>query len=132
MSRRATQPPLIFACRSLQFPPGLMMTQAVHATARMLRGIAAAVRRRPAAFLVIAAGIFALNLLLPPLLLAVTRTPWTYFTFNPWLKKLPAFLVSDAPLEKKLEFLPRRAVVWLIAGRPYGVPQGSDGVVAGE
>src|SRR5436309_421848 len=61
MSRRATHPPLIIAGRGLQFPPGLMMTQAVHATARMLRGIPAAVRRRPAAFLVIPAGILALS-----------------------------------------------------------------------
>ena len=99
------------------------MTRAVHATARALRGIIAAVRRRPGAFLVVATGVVALNLFLPPLLLAVTRTPWTYFTFNPWLKKLPEFLVSDAPLERKLDFLSRVAVLWFTADGPYGVPE---------
>jgi len=99
------------------------MTRSVHAIGSALRGIAAAVRRRPGAFLAVAAGIFALNLLLPPLLLAVTRKPWTYFTFNPWLKKLPEFLVSDAPLEKKLDFLSRVAVFWFTADGPYGAPE---------
>jgi hypothetical protein len=91
--------------------------------ARALRGIAAALRRRPGAFALIALGVFALNALLPPLLLAVTRKPWTYFTFNPWLKRLPEFLVSDAPLEKKLDFLTRVAVFWFTADGPYGVPE---------
>jgi len=99
------------------------MTRAVHATARALRGIIAAVRGRPGAFLVGATGVVALNLFLPPLLLAVTRKPWTYFTFNPWLKKLPEFLVSDAPLERKLDFLSRVAVLWFTADGPYGVPE---------
>lgn len=100
-----------------------MMTRPVNAVAASLRGIAAAVRRRPGAFLLVAAGVFALNVLLPPLLLAVIRTPWTYFTFNPWLKRLPEFLVSDTPLEKKLDFLSRVAVFWFTADGPYGFPE---------
>ncbi len=100
-----------------------MMTRFVNAIASAFVGIAVALRRRPGAFLMIAAGVFALNALLPPLLLAVVRTPWTYFTFNPWLKRLPEFLVSDAPLEKKLDFLSRVAVFWFTADGPYGVPE---------
>ncbi len=87
------------------------------------RGILAAVRARPLAFLAIASAVFALNVLLPPLVLAVTRKPWTYFTFNPWLKKLPEYLVSGETLEKKLDFLSRVALYWFTADGPYGVPE---------
>src|SRR5258708_2453822 len=121
MSRRAPGPPSITASRGLASPP-LTMTRLAHAIARAFVGVAVALRRRPGAFLMIAAGVFALNVLLPPLLLAVVRTPWTYFTFNPWLKRLPEFLVSDAPLEKKLDFLSRVAVFWFTADGPYGLP----------
>ena len=60
-----------------------------------LRASAAAVRRRPATVLAVVLGVFALHVLLPPLLLAVTRKPWTYFAFNPWLKRLPGYLTSS-------------------------------------
>lgn len=93
------------------------------ALTRPLRGIAAALHQRPWTAVLVAAAVFALNILLPPLLLAVTRAPWTYFTFNPWLKKLPQFLMGDAPLEKKLDFLTRVAVFWFTADGPYGAPE---------
>lgn len=99
------------------------MTRPVNAVAASLRGIVAAVRRRPGAFLSIAGAVLALNLFLPPMLLTVVRQPWTYFTFNPWLKRLPEFLVSDTPLEKKLDFLSRVAVFWFTADGPYGFPE---------
>ncbi|MBI2158376.1 MAG: hypothetical protein HYU26_15965 [Candidatus Rokubacteria bacterium] len=100
-----------------------MVTRVVGAAATTWRGIAAAVRARPRAFVLIAAAVFALNALLPPLVLAVARAPWTYFTFNPWLKRLPAFLLSDAPLQKKLDFLSRVAIFWVTADGPYGAPE---------
>src|SRR5439155_19079949 len=33
---------------------------------------------------------------------ADARKPWTYFTFNPWLKRLPDYLVSGVPLAEKV------------------------------
>lgn len=88
-----------------------------------LRGIGAAVRARPLATFGVAFGVFALHALLPPLLLAVTRKPWTYFTFNPWLAQLPSYLSSGAPLEQKLDFLSRVAVFWFSADGAYGFPE---------
>src|SRR5262244_1352922 len=95
----------------------------VRAATTALRGIAAAVRRRPATALGVVAGVFALHVLLPPLLLAVTRKPWTYFAFNPWLKRLPEYLVSTTPLSEKLDFLSRVALFWFTADGPYGFPE---------
>src|SRR5437867_6438911 len=93
------------------------------AVVRVWRGIHAAVGARPVAFLAIAWAVLALNVLLPPLVLAATRKPWTYFTFNPWLKKLPEFLTSGETFEKKLDFLSRVALYWFTADGPYGVPE---------
>jgi hypothetical protein len=88
-----------------------------------LRGIGAAVWARPTAALAVVGGVFALHILLPPLLLAATRKPWTYFTFNPWLRQLPAYLTSSAPLDQKIDFLSRVAVFWFTADGPYGFPE---------
>jgi hypothetical protein len=88
-----------------------------------LRGIAAAVRRRPLTALAVVVGVFALHVLLPPLLLAVTRKPWTYFAFNPWLKRLPEYLASATPLHEKLDFLSRVALFWFTADGSYGFPE---------
>src|SRR5437762_12388220 len=76
------------------------------AVVRVWRGIHPAVGRRPVAFLAIARAVRALNALLPPLVPAAPRQPWTYFTFNPWLKNLPAFLTSGDTLEHKVDFRP--------------------------
>ena len=100
-----------------------MLTRLVKAPVTAWRGIVGAVRARPLAFVVVGAGVLALNAFLPPLVLAAIRKPWTYFTFNPWLKRLPEFLVSDAPLEKKLDFLSRVALFWFTADGPYGAPE---------
>jgi hypothetical protein len=88
-----------------------------------LRGIGAAVRAHPVATLGVVVGVFALHVLLPPLLLAVTRKPWTYFTFNPWLAQLPKYLSSSAPLDQKLDFLSRVAIFWFSADGAYGFPE---------
>lgn len=100
-----------------------MMRDFTRAVALTLRGIGAAVRARPRTALAVVGAVFALQVLLPPLLLAVTRKPWTYFAINPWLKKLPEYLTSSAPLEQKLAFLSRVAVFWFTADGPYGFPE---------
>ena len=87
------------------------------------RGVVAAIRVRPVTFLVISGAVLALNVALPPLVLAVTRAPWTYVTFNPWLKRLPEYLLSGETLTKKVDFLSRVALLWVTADGPYGVPE---------
>jgi hypothetical protein len=87
------------------------------------RGVTAAVRRRPGLFVVIATGVLALDVFLPPLVLSLVRKPWTFFMFNPWLKKLPEYLASDAPTGQKLDFLSRVALFWFTADGPFGVPE---------
>ena len=99
------------------------VTGLARAVTTTFSGIAAAVRARPAATLAVFTFVLALHVLLPPLLLTVARKPWTYFAFNPWLKRLPDYLVSSAPLEQKLDFLSRVAVFWFSADGAYGAPE---------
>ena len=90
---------------------------------RALRGIGRAMRARPGTVALVAAGVVALDAVLPPLVLSVFRAPWTFFTFNPWLKSLPSYLASSKPWEEKLDFLSRVALFWFSADGPYGAPE---------
>ena len=91
------------------------------ASRRICRGIAAGLRARSGVFLAVAAGVFALEVLLPPAVLSAVRRPVDYFTFNPWLPELPRFLsASDIPWERKLDFLPNLALFWFSADSPFG------------
>src|SRR5262245_3291133 len=87
------------------------------------RGVRAAIRARPRLFLLIVGAVLALDLLLPVAVLTLVRKPWTFFTFNPWLKKVPEYLVSDVPLGRKLDFLSGVALFWFSADGPFGVPE---------
>lgn len=88
---------------------------------RVFRGIAAAIQARYKVFLAVAVAVFVLDLFLPLLVLSLTRKPWDYFTFNPWVKKLPEFLFSsNATLQRKLEFLPNLALFWFSADGYFG------------
>jgi hypothetical protein len=84
------------------------------------RGIGAAVRAHPGLFLGAAATVLALSIAVPPALLSVARKPVDYFTFNPWLKRLPEYLLSDVPLGQKLSRLPDLALFWFSADSPFG------------
>lgn len=99
------------------------MTGVVRAVLAPLRGTAAAIRAHALVFAAVAAAVFALHVFLPPVVLALTRKPWTYFAFNPWLARLPEYLASSAPLERKLDFLSRVALFWFTADGPYGFPE---------
>ena len=91
------------------------------AVIRILRGIAAAVRNRAGVFVGVTAGVFALDLLLPPVLLSVVRKPFDYFAFNAWLPELPRYLLSsEVPLQRKLEFIPNLALFWFSADSAFG------------
>src|SRR5207249_1652500 len=61
------------------------------------RGIGAALRARGGSAAVAVIVVLALEILAPALVLSVARKPWTYFTFNPWLKRLPEYLAGSAP-----------------------------------
>src|SRR6266436_6018759 len=100
-----------------------MVARLVRAVMASLRGIGAAVRARPGTALAVVGGVLALHVFLPPLVLTVTRKPWTYFAFNPWLARLPDYLVSSVSLEQKLDFLSRVALFWFTADGPYGFPE---------
>src|SRR5262245_3067623 len=93
---------------------------------RAVRGLGAAGRAigaRPFVFIGVTALIVALSAMLPPLLLSVARKPWTYFAFNPWLKRLPEYLVFDRPAVQRLDFLARFSLFWLSADGAYGAPE---------
>ena len=100
-----------------------MMSKFLGAANALARGVTRALRARPGAALLAMLGVLALDVLLPPLLLSLTRKPWTYFTFNPWLKRLPEYLVSSTPWAEKLDFLARVALFWFSADGPYGQPE---------
>jgi hypothetical protein len=90
----------------------------------MVRGVGAAIRARPGTFAALALAVVVLDVALPPLVLSVTRKPVDFFTVNPWLSKLPAFLASPSvPLAKKVQFVPNLALFWFSADGPYGEPE---------
>jgi len=109
---------------------GKMATGMARVVTTTLRGIGTAVRARPGTTLAVVGGVFALHVCMTPLLLAITRKPWTYFTFNPWLAQLPRYLISSASLDQKIDFLSRVAVFWFTADGPYGFPEWGFAVAA--
>ena len=98
----------------------------------VVRGVGRALRARPGAFVLTVVGVLALDVLLPPVILSVARKPWTYFTFNPWLKRLPEYLVGPTPWSEKLDFLGRVALFWFSADGPYGQPEWGFAVDGGD
>ena len=72
-------------------------------------------------FATVTLGVAALNVLAPVAILSAVRKPVDYYTFNPWLKRLPEYLASDSvPFGEKLAKLPDLALFWFSAGRSYG------------
>ena len=72
-------------------------------------------------FFGVAAVAVVMSILGPLAVLSVARRPVDYFTFNPWLKRLPAYVVSPSiPLAQKLEKLPALALFWFSSDSPYG------------
>jgi hypothetical protein len=89
------------------------------------RGVAAAVRARVAVFVAVAVGVLALDILLPPVVLSLARKPVDYFTFNPWLKRLPDYLAApQPPFPDKLARLWDIAIFWFSADGLFGVEWG--------
>ena len=98
---------------------------------RMGRGLVDAVRARPGTFAGVGALVLVLDVLVPPLVLSLARKPVDYFTWNPWLGKLPDYLLSDpTTLRVKLGKLWGLALFWFSADSPYGVEWGFAVTVA--
>jgi hypothetical protein len=94
------------------------------AVGRTLRGIATALRARWKIVLGVTAAVTVFNLAAPVVILSIARKPVDYFTFNPWLPRLPEYLRSDDPASKKINFLSHMAIAWMSADNPDGVDWG--------
>jgi len=86
-----------------------------------LRGAWAALVAYPGIFVSVTLAVAALNVLAPVAILSAVRKPLDFYTFNPWLKRLPEWLASDeATLGEKLAKLPDLALFWFSASSTYG------------
>jgi len=92
-----------------------MVQKALTVVVQTLHGIGAALRSRSRIVLAAAAGVTGFNLLAPIVVLSLARKPVDFFTFNPWLRRLPEYLRSSEPLERKLSFLSNMALGWASA-----------------
>src|ERR1700694_3566312 len=86
-----------------------------------LRGAWTALAAHPGVFASVTLAVAALNILAPVGILSAVRKPLDFFTFNPWLTRLPEYLASDeATLGEKLAKLPDLALFWFSANGTYG------------
>jgi hypothetical protein len=91
---------------------------------RTIRSIGVAIRRHPGTFAGVASAVLLLQIVLPPLVLSIVRKPVDFYTFNPWLSRLPEYLMSPAvPLARKLAFLPGLALFWCSADSGFGAAE---------
>lgn len=96
-----------------------MAFRLVQAIATTIRGIAAGIRGQTKILAAVALAAFVLSLVLPVIVLSAARKPVDYFTFNPWLSRLPEYLASaDEPLGRKVAFLSQMAILWFSADNP--------------
>jgi hypothetical protein len=85
----------------------------------------AAVRSRPWLFCAVALGVFALDILVPPLVLTLARKPVTAFTINPLLPTLPDYLVSgQGSLGDRLAKAWGFALFWFSSDNSFGLEWG--------
>jgi len=86
-----------------------------------LRGVWTALAAHSFVFASVTLAVAALNVIAPVAILSAVRKPLDYYTFNPWLKRLPEWLASDeATFAEKLAKLPELALFWFSAGSSYG------------
>ena len=86
-----------------------------------MRAAWGALAAHPPLFASVTLGVAALNIVAPVAILSAVRKPVDYYTFNPWLKRLPEYLASDdAALSEKLSKLSDLALFWFSAGSSYG------------
>ena len=93
--------------------------KSLSAVAKSFRGIGAAMRAEAKLVSTVTAAVALFNLAAPVVLLSIVRRPANLFTFNPWLRRLPEYLISDdQPWSKKLSFLSQMAIGWISADNP--------------
>src|SRR5881398_1767308 len=86
-----------------------------------LRGARTALAAHPVVFASVTLAVAALNVAAPVAILSAVRKPFDFYTFNPWLKRLPEYVASDAaPRVENLAKLPALALFWVSAGSTYG------------
>lgn len=96
-----------------------MIRRAFQVVFTVVRGIGRGLRARPKTFLATAFGVFVLNLFLPVVVLSLARRPVDFFTFNPWLSRLPEWLASkEIAFNRKIEFVSQMAIAWFSADSP--------------
>lgn len=89
--------------------------------ADIARGTGAALAAHPGVFALVTLAVAALNVIAPVAILSTVRRPFDFFTFNPWLKRLPEYLASaDTGMAEKLSKLPDLALFWFSANAAYG------------
>ena len=92
---------------------------------RVSAGIGRALRARWGVFAAVAAALVALDVLVPVAVLSLARKPVDYFTFNPWLRRLPDYLASgEAPLGERIERAWGLALFWFSANGVFGIDWG--------
>jgi hypothetical protein len=91
------------------------LPQPLAAISQTFRGIATAVRARARLVWAAAGAVALFNLIAPVVILSIARRPPDFATFNPWLRRLPEYVVSDEPLANKLSFLSNMAIGWVSA-----------------
>ena len=90
-----------------------------------LRGIVQAFGSDKKVFFAVTAAVFVLDVAVPPILLSLTRKPVDYFTFNPWLARLPEYLRAGAgSLDQRLAKVWSLALFWFSSDNPYGIEWG--------
>ena len=92
---------------------------------RACRGIWRAAHSRPWLFALVAILVFALDLLVPPLVLSLARKPVTAFTVNPLLSSLPSYLATGpGELGERLVKTWGLALFWFSADGSFGIEWG--------
>src|SRR2546430_8160860 len=103
-----------------------MPGKALAAFAQTFRGLAAALRTQAKVVWAVTGAVAVFNLVAPVAILSIARRPFDFFTFNPWLSRLPEYLRSDEPLAKKFSFLSNMAIAWVSAdNKVEGIDWGS-------
>ena len=86
-----------------------------------LRGMKLALAAHPGLFVLVTVGVAVLNVVAPVAVLSIVREPVDFFTFNPWLSRLPEYLASDEyEMGVKLRKLPDLALFWFSSRATYG------------
>jgi len=89
-----------------------------------LRIITTAVRERKKVFIIVATLVLLLDILVPPIILSVVRKPADFLWVNPYLSRLPEYLLSDESLSRKAGFIMGMAILVFSASHPFGTEWG--------